>query len=139
MKLSSDGEQKLIKREGKKNVAYQDSKGIWTIGVGHTGPEVKRGLVWTDQQVQDAFEKDVQWAVNTVNESVAVPLNQNMFDALVSFIFNIGKYAFTTSTMLRLLNQGFYKDAADQFDRWNKPPEIVGRRMQEKQQFLQPI
>lgn len=138
-KLSLPGELSLIKREGKKNRAYRDVKGILTIGVGHTGPEVKDGLLWTDDQVRDAFTKDVSWAVDTINCFVTQPLNQNMFDALVSFVFNVGKYAFTQSTMLKLLNLGFYKDAANEFDKWNKPASIVGRRMSEKDQFLTPV
>lgn len=138
MQLSKAGEGALILREGSKRKAYRDVKGILTIGVGHTGPEVKDGLIWTDAQIRDAFDKDVAWAVDTVNESVKVPLNQNMFDALVSFIFNVGKYAFTQSTMLKLLNLGFYKDASNEFDKWNKPAAIVARRASEKQQFLAP-
>jgi|SRR5215469_8432952 len=137
MLFSKAGQQALIVREGRKNKAYRDVKGILTIGVGHTGPDVKEGMLWTDAQVDNAFEEDSKWAVDTINQAVAVPLTQNMFDALVSFVFNVGKYAFLQSTMLRLLNQGFYKDASDQFDRWNKPPEIVKRRMSEKAQFLQ--
>lgn len=137
MILSSKGLDALKLREGFKNRAYKDSKGIWTIGVGHTGPEVKQGLVWTDDQVVATLLKDVQWAVEAVNQ-VVVPLTQNMFDALVSFTFNVGSHAFLTSTMKKLLDRGLYKDAAEQFDRWNKPPEIVGRRTSEKQQFLTP-
>ena len=136
MNLSKAGEDALIIREGSKRKAYRDVKGILTIGVGHTGPEVKDGLIWTDAQVLTAFEADVKWAVDTINESVKVPLNQNMFDALVSFIFNVGKYAFTQSTMLKLLNLGFYKDASNEFDKWNKPAAVVGRRQSEKAQFL---
>jgi lysozyme len=136
--LSSKGLSALKLREGSENRAYKDTKGIWTIGVGHTGPEVKQGLVWSDDKVNSEFIKDVQWAVDAVNQTV-VPLNQNMFDALVSFTFNVGSHAFLTSTMKKLLDQGLYKDAADQFDRWNKPPEIVARRSGEKQQFLLPV
>ena len=138
MNLSKAGEDALILREGSRRVAYPDVKGIWTIGVGHTGPEVRQGLVWTDQQVRTAFEADVKWAVDTINESVKIPLNQNMFDSLVSFTFNVGKYAFTQSTMLKLLNLGFYKDASNEFDKWNKPAAVVGRRQSEKAQFLSP-
>lgn len=138
MKLSDKGAKLLIQREGKRNKAYKDTKGIWTIGVGHTGPEVHEGLVWSDAQVMEAFHADVKWAVDAVN-SAKQPLNQNMFDALVSFTFNVGKTAFLNSTLLKLINKGDYKSAWEQFDRWVIPPEITGRRMQEKAQFIEPV
>lgn len=138
MYLSKEGREKLILREGFRNRAYKDTKGIWTIGVGHTGPEVVEGLVWTNKEVNDAFSKDVKWAVDAVN-TVKHPLNQNMFDALVSFVFNIGETQWNNSTMKRLLNVGDYKGAWEQFDRWVIPKEITGRRMSEKAQFITPV
>lgn len=138
LQLSPKGRDALMKREGIRHEAYLDTRGIWTIGVGHTGPEVHRGLVWTDEQIADEFMRDVQWAVRAVN-CVVAPLNQNMFDALVSFTFNVGMKAFGTSTMKRYLDAGLFKDAANEFDKWNQPPEIVGRRMEEKAQFLEVV
>jgi lysozyme len=124
-----------MRREGIRHEAYLDTRGIWTIGVGHTGPEVHRGLIWTDEQIADEFMRDSQWAVRAVN-CVVASLNQNMFDALVSFTFNVGAGAFGTSTMKKFLDKGLYKDAADQFPLWDKPPEILGRRLEEQKQFL---
>jgi lysozyme len=135
MKTSEDGLAKLVVREGKKNKAYKDTKGIWTIGVGHTGPEVTLGLVWGDSQIMDALEKDVKWAEDAVN-TVSSPLTQNQFDALVSFVFNVGATAFAKSTMKRMLNAGDYNGAGKQFDNWHIPPEITGRRDSEKVQFM---
>lgn len=135
MKLSNKGIEALVLREGKKNKAYLDTKGIPTIGVGHTGPEVKMGLVWTDQQIEYALAKDVLWAEEAVNEVNCI-LTQNQFDALVSFVFNIGASAFAKSTMKKLLDKGEIKLAAEQFNRWIIPKEITSRRMSEKQQFL---
>jgi lysozyme len=134
-KISKQGLDKLIVREGKRNKAYLDTKGIPTIGVGHTGPEVKLGLVWTDEQVQYALLKDCLWAEEAVNEVNAL-LTQNQFDALVSFVFNIGANAFAKSTMKKLLDKGMFAEAAEQFNRWVIPKEITGRRMSEKAQFL---
>lgn len=138
MRMSAVGLLKLSSREGRRKAAYQDSKGIWTIGVGHTGPEVKRGLVISDAEIDRLLEMDVKWAEDAVNQ-VQSPLNQNMFDALVSFTFNVGKYEFLASTMKRMLDEGDYKGAWQQFDRWVIPKEITGRRMDEKKQFITPV
>jgi len=137
MKLSERGADLLIVREGKRNFAYKDTKGIWTIGVGHTGPEVKRRLWWSDERVMLEFQKDVVWAEDAVN-SVEPILEQHQFDALVSFVFNIGATAWNKSTIKRLINAGDIDGATDQFKRWRFPPEILGRRMGEKEQFKTP-
>ena len=135
MKTSDKGLKLLIQREGLRLKAYKDTKGIWTIGVGHTGPEVVQGLVWTETKAMEVFAKDIQWAEDAVN-AVDSPLSQNQFDALVSFVFNVGASAFYNSTMKKKLNLGDYEGAAKQFDRWVIPPEITSRRMSEKAQFL---
>lgn len=137
MKTSDDGIKRLILREGRRNKAYQDVKGIWTIGVGHTGPNVYEGLAWTDQQIEDALKDDLKESEDCINKYVTVPLKQNQFDALVSFVFNIGDTRFRISTCLRLLNQGLYKEAANAMLMWNKPKEIIGRRKSEVKQFLE--
>ena len=134
MKLSPAGAEILILREGLRLKAYRDTKGILTIGVGHTGPEVVEGLVITKEKAHELFQKDVAWAEDAVN-LVKVPLTQNQFDALVSFVFNIGAGAWKRSTMLKMLNAGDYAGATKQFDRWVIPKEITSRRMSEKAQF----
>ena len=136
MKTSAQGLSLLHGREGLRLQAYQDTKGIWTIGYGHTGPEVGPGLTWTREQCEEAFVKDLAWCEKTINLYCVQALNQNQFDALVSFIYNIGQNAFIKSTMLRKLNQGDFEGAAAQFDRWNIPKEIIPRRMGEKAQYL---
>ena len=136
MTLSEEGLQKLIKREGSRQRAYLDSRGIPTIGVGHTGPEVYMGLVWSFQQVMDALRDDVKKCENCINKYVTVPLTQNQFDALVSFIFNVGVMAFRRSTLLLVLNTGDYEEAAKCFDMWHIPKEIISRRDSEREQFL---
>jgi lysozyme len=134
MKMSENGAKVLIMREGLRTKAYKDTKGIWTIGVGHTGPEVVEELVITKEKAHELFRKDVAWAEDAVN-LVKVPLTQNQFDALVSFVFNVGAGAWKRSTMLKLLNAGDYVGASKQFDRWVIPIEITSRRMSEKAQF----
>ncbi len=135
MKTSDEGLTLLMEREGVRNKAYQDSVGVWTIGVGHTGPEVHAGLVWTDEEVRAAFAHDIQRFEDAVNNYVTVPLTQNQFDALVSFAFNVGAMALRESTLLRILNEKNYTGAALQFDRWHIPPEITSRRNGEREQF----
>ena len=135
MNISDKGLAVLKLREGSRNKAYKDVKGIWTIGVGHTGPEVQEGLVWTDQQILDVLKQDVKVAEQGVTDNVRVALSQNQFDALVSFIFNVGVKAFRRSTMLKYINVGEFGLAAQQFDRWVIPIEVTSRRMSEKAQF----
>ena len=135
MKLSQQGIDLLIDREALKLKAYKDTKGIWTIGVGHTGPDVYEGLVITKEKAHELFRKDVQWAEDAAN-LVLIDLTQHQFDALVSFIFNIGVTAWKNSTMFRMLNAGDIIGAGEQFDRWRFPPEVLSRRMGEKAQFM---
>jgi lysozyme len=104
--------------EGCRLTAYRDVRGVWTIGYGHTGPEVVPGLSWTQQQASQALEEDVMWASNAVQNAVQVILNQNQFDALVDFTFNVGIGAFQGSTLLHVLNNSDYVEAASQFGKW---------------------
>jgi lysozyme len=124
-----------MEREGVRNEAYRDSVGVWTIGVGHTGPEVHEGLVWTDEQVRQTLAKDLERFEKAVNDAVKVPLDQWQFDALVSFAFNVGVGAFTGSTLVRRINSGEWEAAEHEFDRWHIPAEITSRRNAEREQF----
>jgi lysozyme len=99
--------------------AYQDLKGVWTIGYGHTGPDVNDGLTITQDQADALLLADVKNAEDHVNNLVTVALTQAQFDALVDFAFNCGCAAFAGSTMLKLLNQGDYSSAAAQLDLWD--------------------
>lgn len=130
----------IVKRaEGLKFNAYRDTGGIWTIGWGHT-KGVKEGDTCTLEQAQAWIEDDVRDAEMVVNAVVSVPLTQNQFDALVSFVFNEGGRQFGSSTMLRLLNAGDYAGVAPQFDRWiyddgQVEPGLVTRRAAERALF----
>ncbi|BBQ24618.1 lysozyme [Aeromonas sp. WP2-W18-CRE-05] len=92
----------------------------WTIGRGHTGPEVQPGLVWTQAQADAAFLVDIARFERDVLSLVKVPVNQGQFDALVLFSYNVGSKALESSTLLRKLNAGDYDGAAVEFRRWNK-------------------
>lgn len=141
MKLSKAGTEALVIREGLREKAYKDTKGIWTVGVGDIDlnndgvRDVSPFTKLTREQAFYNFSKDVLWAEEVVNEVNSI-LTQNQFDALVSFVFNIGATAFAKSTMKKLLDVGKFEEAAKQFDRWVIPPEITSRRMSEKKQFL---
>ena len=74
----------------------------------------------TQDQALDLLEQDLRIAERAVNDSVKVPLNQNQFDALVSFVFNVGTGAFRNSTLLRMLNEGQYDQVPNQMRRWNR-------------------
>ncbi|HEY2466562.1 MAG TPA: lysozyme [Terracidiphilus sp.] len=106
--------------EGCRLAAYQDQVGVWTIGYGHTGADVKPGMTITSAQAQALLAQDVTSASACVNNVVAVALSQDEFDALVDFVFNLGVGAFSGSTMLRKLNAGDFASAAAQFDLWDR-------------------
>lgn len=127
--------------EGLSLHAYDDPVGVLTIGYGHTGADVTPGLVWTQQQADAALLKDSQWAVAAVNKNVLYPLNQNQFDALVDFVFNLGETKFKTSTLLRLLNVGNFIAASAEFPKWNKQKlkGITFRRIAEETLFNKPV
>jgi lysozyme len=113
----------------------------WTIGVGHTGPEVKYGLVWTQDQADAQLLADVAGAVAAVNRLVTTPLTQGEFDALVDFVFNLGVGAFAGSTMLKLLNAGNHAAAAHEFEKWDMAggkhvAGLLRRRVAEEHEFL---
>lgn len=139
MKTSDIGRKKLEDREGRKNNSYYDTKGIPTIGIGHTSDiylKVVVPMYITDEKIDQLLALDLLPCEHILNAYVKVPLMQHQFDALVSFIFNIGVGAFLKSTMLKKLNANDFDGAAEEFDKWVIPPEIKGRRMSEKDQFL---
>lgn len=122
MRISANGIAVAHYFEQCRLVAYPDPGSKdgkpWTIGWGHTGPEVVKGLVWTQAQADAAFEKDLLKHEARVARLVTVPLTQGQYDALVLFDYNTG--ALHSSTLLKLLNAGDYAGAQAQFKRWNK-------------------
>jgi lysozyme len=119
-KYSANGLALTKQFEGCVLTAYQDQVGVWTIGYGHTGTDVKTGLTITDDQASILLAADVAWAVTCVNKSVTSAINQNHFDALVDFVFNLGCASLGQSALLRMVNAGDFVNAAPQFLRWNK-------------------
>lgn len=144
-KVSTSGVNLICGFEGLVLKAYDDGVGVWTIGYGTTiypnGIKVKKGDVCTLEQAKSYMAHDLKKFEQTVNTAVAVPLNQNQFDALVSLTYNIGIAAFKNSTLLKKLNAKDYVGAANQFDVWNKAggkvmQGLVNRRKSEKGVFL---
>ncbi len=139
-KISQTG-MDLIKRwEGCRTNSYLCPAGVWTIGYGHT-KTAKRGQIISHLKAEELLQEDLRKFEDAVRHLVTVPLNQNQFDALVSFTFNVGIGAFKNSTLLRLLNQKRYSSAASQFHRWvnangKKLPGLVNRRNQEYALFV---
>ncbi|ASG87596.1 lysozyme [Salmonella enterica] len=140
MKTSNSGRAFIRAREGVKLAAYQDGGGVWTIGYGHTRG-VKQGQVISHEQADEFLVDDLRQVDSCINERVTVTLNQNQFDALASFVFNVGRQAFSDSTLLKKLNEGNYRAAADQFTRWVYDNDqfvqgLYNRRIAERDLFL---
>ena len=140
---SSNGLALTERFEGVRLTAYQDQVGVWTIGYGHTGPDVHPGLVIAQDEAAALLAADVADAAACVNQDVTFQLTQNEFDALVDFVFNLGKSAFAGSTLLRDLNSGDCTAAAAQFDAWDHAGGMVvagllRRRQAESAMFEEP-
>lgn len=139
--LSKHGAQFIASFEGFRADAYWDPWGqVWTIGYGHTAG-VRPGEKVTTTQALKLLEQDAASAATAIRDLVHVRLNQNQFDALVSFVFNLGAGALAESTLLKLLNRGNYRGAARQFHLWDHAggqvlPGLLRRREAEAHLFL---
>lgn len=139
MQISNAGLDLIKQFEGLYLKAYRCPAGVPTIGYGHTAG-VAMGQTITQQQADDYLRRDVRQFERAVARLATVPLTQGQFDALVSFAFNLGEGALARSTLLRLLNEGKYTEAALQFGRWVKGggkelPGLVRRRAAERALF----
>lgn len=150
MQMSQKGLGLLQQWEGFELKVYRDSAGLPTIGVGHllkknelssgkiiiNGVPVKYSDGLTEQQALDLLSQDLAPTTGAVTNGVKVTLNQNQFDALTSFTFNVGTGAFTSSTLLRVLNAGQYDQVPTQLMRWTRSggqvvQGLVNRRQNE--------
>jgi lysozyme len=146
-KTSQNGRALIREFEGDKLTAYVCPSGKLTVGVGHTGPDVKRRMKITQAQSEALLDADLARFEKAVSAAIKVPLNQNQADACVALAFNIGAGAFAGSTLVKLLNTKDYAGAAAQFARWNKGtvnavlttlPGLVRRRAAEAALFRKP-
>ncbi|MBC1238253.1 glycoside hydrolase family protein [Nostoc sp. 2RC] len=120
--------------------AYQDVVGVWTIGWGCT-EGIRSGMTITETQAEEMLRKELSKFEAAVTNTVQVELNDNQFAALVAFSYNVGVGALKESTLLKLLNEGKYQEAADQLLRWDKAGAkaylgLSRRRRAERSLFL---
>lgn len=144
-KTATKGIELIKEFEGCRLTAYKCPAGVWTIGYGHTGTVdgklIGKGMTITAAKATELLKKDLAEFEAAVNGCVTAPITQNMFDALVSFSFNVGAGALRRSTLLRKLNAKDYEGAAAEFPLWNKSGGkvlngLVRRRERERQLFL---
>ena len=147
MRISNNGINLIKQWEGLKLKAYKCSAGVSTIGIGTTrypnGLAVKMGDTITEAQAIEYFKHDIKAFEQDIARYVKVPLTQNQYDALVSFIYNVGAKAFSTSTMLKRINECEYDRAAAEFVKWSKAGGkvilgLVNRRKAERDLFSRP-
>lgn len=146
MKTSAAGIDLIKRHEGLRLEAYLDPVGVWTVGFGHVSRQwAFQGSKITAKQAESLLRDDLKEAEENVLESVTADLTQSQFDALVSFVFNVGGRAFAKSTLLRKLNAGDVDGAAAEFGRWvygtkdGKKVRLAGlvkRRAEEASLFL---
>jgi len=127
--------------EGLRLSAYQDTGGVWTIGYGDTH-DVKPGMVITKQEAERRLYEDIKWVEGVLNSTVKVPITQKQYDALGSFVYNIGGTQFRNSTLLRKLNAYDYVGAANEFPKWKYDNGkvirgLINRRRHEQELFIE--
>ena len=149
MKISEKGLSMIERFEGCLLKASNKLDGVWTIGYGQTGryygKRVRRGMTTTKAEAHTWLrDHSIKTYEDAVTQAVKVPINQNQFDALVSFTYNVGVGALKQSTALRKLNAGDYAGAADALTMWTKfkgkvLAGLVRRRKEERALFLTPV
>jgi len=140
MKISKKGLDIIKAHEGLRLTAYLCPAKVWTIGYGHTRT-AKKGMVITAEEAEKLLISDVVSAENTVKVQ-KLPLNQNQFDALVSFVFNVGSGNFQRSTLLRKAKINVNDlSIASEFKKWIRGggvvlPGLVKRRNEEAELYF---
>jgi lysozyme len=157
--MTARGYDFLIEQEGERLFSYDDAtgkrinpgdivRGVLTIGVGHTGPDVFPGQTITKEESRALFDKDTDWAEAVVDQNMVGPAgekpNDNQFNACVSLAFNIGKAAFAGSSVVRNWKAGKFKEAGDAIGLWNRDKfgvnsALVSRRARETAMFFEPM
>lgn len=138
MKTSNKGLVELVGHEGVCLSKYKDSVGVWTIGIGATKSEIPDLASWplskkiTMQEAFDLLSKGIVKYENALNRALKAPVSQTQFDALVSWMYNVGTGYASKATVIKLLNNGVKGNALfDALMMYRKPPEITERRRKE--------
>lgn len=153
MTVSQRGVDLIKQFEGFRTKAYRDQVGIPTIGYGtiiyKNGKDVKMGDVITQAQAEDELRSHIQERIPSINKALKSCLNQNQYDSIVSFVYNVGLGAFENSTLLKKINANpDDKAIRDEFMKWNKGringvltplPGLTLRRKQEANLYFMPI
>ncbi|MER2519724.1 MAG: lysozyme [Bdellovibrionales bacterium] len=125
-RINAEGLAIIKEFEGLHLTPYLCPAKVWTIGYGHTRT-VRAGMVLTREEAQDLLDEDLRLFERAAQRLVKVPLNDNQFSALVSFVFNVGIANFERSTLLKLLNRTWYEQVPAQLTRWSRAGgEILG-------------
>lgn len=119
MNISKEGLVLIKHFEGCELKAYRCPANVLTIGYGHT-KNVTEDMEITQQEANDMLDEELIEYCEYIDKMVKVSLNQNQFDALVAWIYNLGPTNFRNSTLLTVLNQERYSDVPEQIKRWNK-------------------
>lgn len=140
MKISQNGRNLIKEFEGMRLTAYQDSVGVWTIGYGHT-KGVYAGMQISEQQANAFLDEDIKTHAVGIFNFVTVQLNQNQFDALVSFHFNLGPYILQGSNLLIFINNRNWQSATNEMMAYVNAggqvlPGLFRRRKAESELFL---
>ncbi len=147
MKISNSGLDLIKQFEGLSLKPYLDAVNIPTIGFGSTYYEDGTKVTLKDKPITEERATEIlEYIANkdfgsNINKVVKVPLNQNQFDSLVSFSYNIGTKNFNWSTLLKKLNLSDYEGCSQEFGRWNQANGkilngLVARRQKERELFL---
>ena len=140
MKTSQEGIDLIKRFEGLRLTAYKCPAGVWTVGYGQTGPNIKQGTTITLEQAEQLLVTTLIQYENAVDK-YAGKAHQNQFDAMVSLCYNIGIGNFSKSSVARLHKAGQYTGAASAFLLWNKAGGVVlaglvNRRKAERNLYL---
>ena len=143
MKMGEKGIDLIKHFEGFRSTVYLCPSGVATLGYGSTHGITMDSPPITEEEGLELLMLDIAKFERGVNRLIDVPLNQNQFDALTSFAFNLGNGSLQASTLRKKVNREDYEGAADEFPRWvfaggRKLNGLVKRRYAERALFLTP-
>ena len=144
MRASEPCKQLIRDFEGCELKAYKCPADVLTIGYGHTGADVTEGMTITKEQAELLLDEDLGKVSKQVESVLEVDVNQNQFDAICSFVFNLGIGNFKKSTLLKKLAKSDFDGAAKEFLKWDKAGGkrlngLTLRRQAEQRLFKAPI